>query len=202
MKRRRLEDNGEKKAREEEVEDGVKQLDEEAEKRRRRLHEWQKKEEAESESKSWMMAPTRELVQQIHTDIKKFGKSLSIRSVAVYGGSGVAQQISELRRGTEIIICTPGRMIDILSTNSGKVTNLQRVTFLVMDEADRMFDMGLEPQITRIIQNIRPDRQTLLFSATFPRQVEALARKVLNKPVEIQAGGRSVANQVREREEA
>ncbi|KAL0708275.1 hypothetical protein Bca4012_074701 [Brassica carinata] len=107
-----------------------------------------------------VMAPTRELVQQIHTDIKKFAKSLSIRSAAVYGGSGVAQQISELRRGTEIIICTPGRMIDILSTNSGKVTNLQRVTFLVMDEAD----------------------------------LEALARKVLNKPVEIQAGGRSVAN--------
>ncbi|KAF2555260.1 hypothetical protein F2Q68_00018045 [Brassica cretica] len=141
-----------------------------------------------------VMAPTRELVQQIHTDIKKFAKSLSIRSVAVYGGSGVAQQISELRRGTEIIVCTPGRMIDILSTNSGKVTNLQRVTFLVMDEADRMFDMGFEPQITRIIQNIRPDRQTVLFSATFPRQVEALARKVLTRPVEIQAGGRSVAN--------
>lgn len=91
-----------------------------------------------------VMAPTRELVQQIHTDIKKFAKSLSIRSAAVYGGSGVAQQISELRRGTEIIICTPGRMIDILSTNSGKVTNLQRVTFLVMDEADRMFDMGFD----------------------------------------------------------
>ncbi|KAL0900531.1 hypothetical protein Bca101_084492 [Brassica carinata] len=141
-----------------------------------------------------VMAPTRELVQQIHTDIKKFAKSLSIRCVAVYGGSGVAQQISELRRGAEIIVCTPGRMIDILCTNSGRVTNLQRVTFLVMDEADRMFDMGFEPQITRIIQNIRPDRQTVLFSATFPRQVEVLARRVLNKPVEIQAGGRSVVN--------
>ncbi|KAG2272602.1 hypothetical protein Bca52824_067157 [Brassica carinata] len=141
-----------------------------------------------------VMAPTRELVQQIHSDIKKFAKSLSIRSVAVYGGSGVSQQISELRRGTEIIVCTPGRMIDILCTNSGRVTNLQRVTFLVMDEADRMFDMGFEPQITRIIQNIRPDRQTVLFSATFPRQVEVLARRVLNKPVEIQAGGRSVVN--------
>ncbi|KAF3605584.1 hypothetical protein DY000_02051059 [Brassica cretica] len=141
-----------------------------------------------------VMAPTRKLVQQIHTDIKKFAKSLSIRSVAVYGGSGVAQQISELRRGTEVLVCTPGRIIDILSTNSGKVTNLGRVTFLVMDEADRMFDMGFEPQITRIIQNIRPDRQTVLFSLTFPRQVEALARKVLNKPLEIQAGGRSVAN--------
>ncbi|KFK30099.1 hypothetical protein AALP_AA7G216800 [Arabis alpina] len=141
-----------------------------------------------------VMAPTRELVQQIHIEIKRFAKALGIRSVPVYGGSGVAQQISDLKRGTEIVVCTPGRMIDILCTSSGKITNLRRVTFLVMDEADRMFDMGFEPQINRIVQNIRPDRQTVLFSATFPRQVETLARKVLNNPVEIQAGGRSVVN--------
>uniref|UniRef100_A0A251INW9 RNA helicase n=1 Tax=Manihot esculenta TaxID=3983 RepID=A0A251INW9_MANES len=141
-----------------------------------------------------IMAPTRELVQQIHSDIKKFAKVLAIRCVPVYGGSGVAQQISELKRGTEIVVCTPGRMIDILCTSGGKITNLRRVTYLVMDEADRMFDMGFEPQITRIVQNIRPGRQTVLFSATFPRQVEILARKVLNKPVEIQVGGRSVVN--------
>ncbi|GAV65817.1 DEAD domain-containing protein/Helicase_C domain-containing protein [Cephalotus follicularis] len=141
-----------------------------------------------------IMAPTRELVQQIHCDIKKFAKVMGIICVPVYGGSGVAQQISELKRGTEIVVCTPGRMIDILCTSGGKITNLRRVTYLVMDEADRMFDMGFEPQITRIVQNIRPDRQTVLFSATFPRQVEILARKVLNKPVEIQVGGRSVVN--------
>ncbi|KAJ6306140.1 hypothetical protein OIU78_021464 [Salix suchowensis] len=141
-----------------------------------------------------IMAPTRELVQQIHSDIRKFTKALGIRCVPVYGGSGVAQQISELKRGTEIVVCTPGRMIDILCTSGGKITNLRRVTYLVMDEADRMFDMGFEPQITRIVQNIRPDHQTVLFSATFPRQVETLARKVLNKPVEIQVGGRSVVN--------
>ncbi|KAF0901249.1 hypothetical protein E2562_038827 [Oryza meyeriana var. granulata] len=141
-----------------------------------------------------IMAPTRELVVQIHSDIKKFSKPLGINCVAIYGGSGVAQQISELKRGAEIVVCTPGRMIDILCTSSGKITNLRRVTFLVMDEADRMFDMGFEPQITRIVQNTRPDRQTVLFSATFPRQVEILARKVLTKPVEIQVGGRSVVN--------
>ncbi|CAM8969013.1 unnamed protein product [Rhodiola kirilowii] len=141
-----------------------------------------------------IMAPTRELVQQIHSDIKKFAKVVGVRCVPVYGGSGVAQQISELKRGTEVVVCTPGRMIDILCTSGGKITNLRRVTFLVMDEADRMFDMGFEPQITRIVQNTRPDRQTVLFSATFPRQVEVLARKVLNKPVEVQVGGRSVVN--------
>lgn len=141
-----------------------------------------------------IMAPTRELVQQIHSDAKKFAKALGIRCVPVYGGSGVAQQISELKRGTEIVVCTPGRMIDILCTSGGKITNLRRVTYLVLDEADRMFDMGFEPQITRIVQNIRPERQTVLFSATFPRQVEILARRVLNRPVEIQIGGRSVVN--------
>ncbi|OAY69095.1 DEAD-box ATP-dependent RNA helicase 42 [Ananas comosus] len=141
-----------------------------------------------------IMAPTRELVQQIHSDIKKFTKVLGVNCVPVYGGSGVAQQISELKRGTEIVVCTPGRMIDILCTSGGKITNLRRVTYLVMDEADRMFDMGFEPQITRIVQNTRPDRQTVLFSATFPRQVEILARKVLNRPIEIQVGGRSVVN--------
>eukprot|EP01018_Ginkgo_biloba_P006677 Gb_03798 [translate_table: standard] len=141
-----------------------------------------------------IMAPTRELVQQITSDIKKVSKVLGLNCVSVYGGSGVAQQISDLKRGTEIVVCTPGRMIDILCTSGGKITNLRRVTYLVMDEADRMFDMGFEPQITRIVQNTRPDRQTVLFSATFPRQVEILARKVLNKPVEIQVGGRSVVN--------
>uniref|UniRef100_A0A914HWV7 RNA helicase n=1 Tax=Globodera rostochiensis TaxID=31243 RepID=A0A914HWV7_GLORO len=83
-------------------------------------------------------------------------------------------------------------MIDMLAANNGKVTNLRRVTYLVMDEADRMFDMGFEPQVMKIINNIRPDRQTVLFSATFPKQMEALARKVLERPVEIQVGGRSV----------
>ncbi|KAH9317119.1 hypothetical protein KI387_018888 [Taxus chinensis] len=141
-----------------------------------------------------IMAPTRELVQQIHSDIKKFSKVLRLHCVPVYGGSGIAQQISDLKQGTDIVVCTPGRMIDILCTSAGKITNLRRVTYLVMDEADRMFDMGFEPQITKIVQNTRPDRQTVLFSATFPRQVEVLARKVLNKPVEIQVGGRSVVN--------
>ncbi|KAI5659360.1 hypothetical protein M9H77_28153 [Catharanthus roseus] len=141
-----------------------------------------------------IMAPTRELVQQIHSDVKKFAKELGLSCVPVYGGSGVAQQISELKRGAEVVICTPGRMIDILCTSGGKITNLQRVTYLVMDEADRMFDMGFEPQITRIVQNTRPVRQTVLFSATFPCHVEILAHKVLNKPVEIQVGGRSVVN--------
>lgn len=142
-----------------------------------------------------VMAPTRELALQLQTEIKKFTKPLSLRCVCIYGGSGVANQIADLKRGAEIVVCTPGRMIDVLCANAGKVTNLHRVTYLVLDEADRMFDMGFEPQIMRIINNIRPDRQTLLFSATFPRQVEMLARKILVKPLEIIVGQRSVVCQ-------
>ena len=141
-----------------------------------------------------IMAPTRELVTQIGKEVKRFARAAGIDCTCVYGGSGVANQISELKRGTEIVACTPGRMIDILATGNGKITNLRRVTYLVLDEADRMFDMGFEPQIMRIVNNIRPDRQTVLFSATFPRSVETLARKVLINPVEIQVGGRSVVN--------
>ena len=76
-----------------------------------------------------------------------------------------------MRSSAQVVVCTPGRMIDLLATSGGKITNLRRVTYLVLDEADRMFDMGFEPQINRIVSLIRPDRQTVMFSATFPRAV-------------------------------
>lgn len=139
-----------------------------------------------------ILTPTRELCMQIGKDIRKFSKSLQLHAVCVYGGTGISEQIAELKRGAEIIVCTPGRMIDMLAANSGRVTNLRRVTYIVLDEADRMFDMGFEPQVMRIVDNVRPDRQTVLFSATFPRQMEALARRILKKPIEIIVGGRSV----------
>ncbi|KAL9039902.1 MAG: hypothetical protein Q9180_002247 [Flavoplaca navasiana] len=139
-----------------------------------------------------VMTPTRELATQIHKECKPFLKALNLRAVCAYGGAPIKDQIADLKRGAEIIVCTPGRMIDLLAANSGRVTNLRRVTYLVLDEADRMFDMGFEPQVMKIMANIRPDRQTILFSATFPRQMESLARKVLVKPVEIVVGGRSV----------
>ncbi|CAL1528686.1 unnamed protein product [Lymnaea stagnalis] len=139
-----------------------------------------------------LMIPTRELALQIAAECKKFTKPHGLRAVCVYGGTGISEQIAELKRGCEIIVCTPGRMIDMLTANSGRVTNLRRVTYIVLDEADRMFDMGFEPQVMKIIDNVRPDRQTVMFSATFPRQMEALARRILNKPIEVQVGGRSV----------
>ena len=139
-----------------------------------------------------VMTPTRELATQIHRECKPFLKALNLRAVCAYGGAPIKDQIADLKRGAEIIVCTPGRMIELLSANSGRVTNLRRVTYIVLDEADRMFDMGFEPQVMKVIGNVRPQRQTVLFSATFPRNMEALARKTLTKPIEIIVGGRSV----------
>lgn len=117
------------------------------------------------------------------------------RSIAVYGGAGVAEQIADLKRGAHIVTATPGRLIDILTMQSGKILSLRRVTFVVMDEADRMFDMGFAPQISALLAAVRPDRQTVLFSATFPKAIETLARQSLRYPIEVVVGGRSVASE-------
>lgn len=141
-----------------------------------------------------IMAPARELAFQIFNQAKKFCRVLGLRTACIYGGAGVAEQIADLKRGSEIVVCTPGRMIDILCMQAGKLVSLKRVTMVVMDEADRMFDMGFEPQIRMILQNIRPDRQTVLFSATFPKSIEKLAKSILRLPLEIIVGERSTVN--------
>ncbi|KAF8170117.1 P-loop containing nucleoside triphosphate hydrolase protein [Pholiota molesta] len=119
-----------------------------------------------------VLAPTRELAVQIQQECTKFGSNSRIRNTAIYGGAPKGPQIRDLQRGVEIVIATPGRLIDMLETQK---TNLRRVTYLVMDEADRMLDMGFEPQIRKIVSQIRPDRQTLMFSATWPKDVQKLA---------------------------
>ncbi|KAF4949840.1 hypothetical protein FSARC_13378 [Fusarium sarcochroum] len=139
-----------------------------------------------------IMTPTRELAVQIHRDCKPFLKMMGLRSVCAYGGAPIRDQIAELKRGAEIVVCTPGRMIDLLAANQGRVTNLKRVSYVVLDEADRMFDMGFEPQVMKIFANMRPDRQTILFSATMPRIIDSLTKKVLKNPIEVTVGGRSV----------
>jgi ATP-dependent RNA helicase DDX46/PRP5 len=92
-----------------------------------------------------ILAPTRELVQQIFKETKHFAKSYGMEVIAVYGGVSVIGQLSELKRGGEIVVCTPGRMRDVLAASNGKITNLRRVSYVVLDEADRMLDMGFEP---------------------------------------------------------
>ncbi|RGB34514.1 P-loop containing nucleoside triphosphate hydrolase protein [Rhizophagus diaphanus] len=139
-----------------------------------------------------ILAPTRELASQIFTEAKKFAKAYGLRIAAVYGGASKMDQFKELRPGgVEILVGTPGRLIDMVKM---KATNFRRVSFLVLDEADRMFDLGFEPQVRSICDNIRPDRQTLLFSATFPKKVEALAREVTTEPVRISIGYVGQAN--------
>jgi len=137
-------------------------------------------------------APTRELCQQIHTECKKFGKSYNLKSVACYGGGSKWEQTKSLQQGAEIVVCTPGRLIDLIKV---KATNLLRVTFLVFDEADRMFDMGFEPQVRSIANNVRPDRQCLLFSATMKKKVEWLCRDILSDPIRIVVGELGEANE-------
>ena len=139
-----------------------------------------------------IMTPTRELATQISRECKPWLKTLNLRAACVYGGAPIKDQIADLKRGAEILVCTPGRMIDLLAANSGRVTNLRRVTYAVLDEADRMFDMGFEPQVMKILSNVRPDRQTVMFSATFPKKMDALARQALSKPVDVIVGGRAV----------
>ncbi|KAH8201034.1 hypothetical protein TruAng_004807 [Truncatella angustata] len=139
-----------------------------------------------------IMTPTRELATQIHRDCKPFLKSMGLRAVCAYGGAPIKDHIAELKRGAEIVVCTPGRMIDLLTANQGRVTNLKRISYVVLDEADRMFDMGFEPQVMKILNNMRPDRQNILFSATMPRIMDSLAKKILKDPVEITVGGKSV----------
>jgi len=122
---------------------------------------------------------------QIKQECDKFGASSEIKNTVLYGGVPKYSQVNDLRNGVEIVIATPGRLIDHLESSA---TNLRRVTYLVLDEADRMLDMGFEPQIRKIVSQIRPDRQTLLWSATWPKQVQALASDFLVDPYEVHVG--------------
>ncbi|XP_063282447.1 probable ATP-dependent RNA helicase DDX17 isoform X1 [Pelobates fuscus] len=132
-----------------------------------------------------VLAPTRELAQQVQQVADDYGKTSRLKSTCIYGGAPKGPQIRDLERGVEICIATPGRLIDFLE--AGK-TNLRRCTYLVLDEADRMLDMGFEPQIRKIVDQIRPDRQTLMWSATWPKEVRQLAEDFLRDYVQINVG--------------
>ena len=135
-----------------------------------------------------ILVPTRELATQICEEIRSFTNCLNIETTCLFGGSNLGNQINDLKRGVDIAVATPARLIELLCLSNGKVTNLTRTTFVVLDEADRMFDLGFEPQISKIIRNIRPQKQVVMFSATFPKQIQSIAKKILKKPVEILVG--------------
>ncbi|KAH9385709.1 ATP-dependent RNA helicase DDX5/DBP2 [Nematocida major] len=132
-----------------------------------------------------VLAPTRELVSQIEEEAKKYAGFFGMRTFSVYGGVPSGPQKGAIRRGTEILIATPGRLIDLYDQGA---VYLSRVSFLVLDEADRMLDMGFEPQLKKIIPETNPKRQTLMWSATWPKEVQSLARNYMNDYIQVKIG--------------
>jgi ATP-dependent RNA helicase RhlE len=140
-----------------------------------------------------IIAPTRELAEQTHVSIVALGRDTKLHSVTIYGGVSVNPQIQKLRAGVEIVVACPGRLLDHINQ---KTIDLSHLEVLVLDEADRMFDMGFLPDIRRIIRHVPVKRQTLLFSATMPDDIRKLVREVQHNPVTVQVGHAAPANTV------
>lgn len=132
-----------------------------------------------------VLSPTRELATQIQVEAVKFGKSSKILCTCLYGGAPKGPQLRDLDRGTDIVVATPGRLNDILEMRK---ISLSQVTYLVLDEADRMLDMGFEPQIRKIVNAIPARRQTLMYTATWPKEVRKIAADLLVNPVQVNIG--------------
>uniref|UniRef100_A0A7I4ABJ9 RNA helicase n=1 Tax=Physcomitrium patens TaxID=3218 RepID=A0A7I4ABJ9_PHYPA len=132
-----------------------------------------------------VLAPTRELATQIQDECVKFGRSSRITSTCVYGGAPKVPQLRDIERGADIVIATPGRLNDFLEV---KRVSLRQVSYLVLDEADRMLDMGFEPQIRKIVNEIPSRRQTLMYTATWPKEVRKIAGDLLINPVQVNIG--------------
>ena len=139
-----------------------------------------------------ILTPTRELAAQVHDSVKTYGKYLPLRHAVVYGGVNIDPQIKELRAGVEILVATPGRLLDHVQQ---RTVNLGQVEFLVLDEADRMLDMGFMPDIKRIMALLPKKRQSLLFSATFSDEIRKLADGLLNQPVLLEVARRNAVTE-------
>jgi ATP-dependent RNA helicase RhlE len=140
-------------------------------------------------TRALVVTPTRELAAQILTALDSMAVHTPITAAAIYGGVGMAQQEHAMRAGVDVLIATPGRLLDHLSQSYASLKNIE---FLVLDEADRMLDMGFLPDIKRILKLVPAKRQTLLFSATMPPPIAALTREMMNKPVMIDLGRKSL----------
>ncbi len=136
-------------------------------------------------ARALIVTPTRELAEQIHDTIRQFGAGTRLRSATIYGGVGAAPQIKALREGVEILVACPGRLLDHIDQGNARLSGIE---ILVLDEADRMFDMGFLPSVKRILQHVPARRQTMLFSATFPAEIEQLSAQALTRPQRIAIG--------------
>ena len=132
-----------------------------------------------------IIVPTRELAEQIHQTAKDLGKNTRLRSTTIYGGVGKGSQLNALRRGTDIVVACPGRLLDLLND---KLIDLSHVEILVLDEADHMCDMGFLPDIRRILKRVPEKRQTLFFAATMQDEIRSLANNILHNPITVQIG--------------
>lgn len=132
-----------------------------------------------------IISPTRELSEQTHNAIRKLGHQTGLRSLSIYGGVSDKPQIKGLQSGAEIVVACPGRLLDLMGQG---VVRLNSIEILVLDEADQMFDMGFLPDIRRIVATLPKSRQTLLFSATMPEEIRALANEFLRQPVTVELG--------------
>lgn len=137
---------------------------------------------ASGEPRALILAPTRELARQIDDSIEKYGRYMSVSHTVIFGGVGQGPQVSALRRGVDIVVATPGRLLDLMNQ---RAIRLSRVEFFVLDEADRMLDMGFLPDIRKIIRPLPESRQSLLFSATFPGEIVKLVESLANNPMRI-----------------
>jgi ATP-dependent RNA helicase RhlE len=135
-----------------------------------------------------ILVPTRELAMQVDESVRTYGRTVPLRSTVVYGGMPMEPQIKALRGGVEILVATPGRLLDLVGQ---RVANLGQVEILVLDEADRMLDMGFLPDIQRIIELLPPRRQNLMFSATFSDEIRRLSRTILRDPAEVEVAPRN-----------
>ena len=141
------------------------------------------------QTQALILSPTRELCLQIADDLKEFSKYIDgINVVAVYGGTSIENQIRQLKRGAQIIVATPGRLIDLMNRGAAR---LEAVKNVVLDEADEMLNMGFSDSINEIFEGVPDDRNTLLFSATMSREIEKIARTYLRDPKEIVVGSRN-----------
>ena len=139
-----------------------------------------------------ILSPTRELAVQIGNNIKEFAKYMpNIKVVTVYGGANIEEQIRGLKRGAQIVVGTPGRTVDLINRRALKLGNIE---WLVLDEADEMLNMGFKDELDKVLDATPETKQTLLFSATFPREVEAIARNYMTKPVEVTSGQKNTGS--------
>jgi ATP-dependent RNA helicase RhlE len=152
------------------------------------LHLLQHAKRERRQVRALILTPTRELAAQVEQSVRDYGRFLPFRSVAIFGGVSINTQISKLRKGVDIVIATPGRLLDHLQQ---KTIDLSGVEILVLDEADRMLDMGFIRDIRRIMKVLPSKRQTLLFSATFSDEIRRLAADLLKSPTEIQVAARN-----------